>query len=206
MQLDQVLRFDDSSFELFLYYGQVNDKKSSFSIEVPLTISFHSIIQWILTWYSLSFLKVTMAYSDTYASSYSTSVLVNDVDLTVTCGNTTFYPNEWEWWILFTFRLSEADHYNNVEVTSLSEEQLQAACKDPEQGKAIITVTSHSLSTKYQPVSIVITGDFKFESVTVTDDKTKDYKDVPSKIYNTEVIMMIVVAVIVVCAIVYCIM
>lgn len=102
--------------------------------------------------------------------------------------------------------MSEADHYNNVEVTSLSEEQLQAACKDPEQGKAIITVTSHSLSTKYQPVSIVITGDFKFESVTVTDDKTKDYKDVPSKIYNTEVIMMIVVAVIVVCAIVYCIM
>lgn len=45
MQLDQVLRFDDSPFELFLYYGQVNDKKSSFSIEVPLTISFHSIIQ-----------------------------------------------------------------------------------------------------------------------------------------------------------------
>lgn len=35
-----------------------------------------------------------MAYSDTYASSYSTSVLVNDVDLTVTCGITTFYPNE----------------------------------------------------------------------------------------------------------------
>lgn len=91
-------------------------------------------------------------------------------------------------------------------MTSLSGEQLQTACKDQEQAKAVITVTSHSLSTKYQPVSIVITGDFKFESVTVTDDKTKDYEDIPSKIRNTEVIVMIVVGVIVVCAIVYCIM
>lgn len=93
-----------------------------------------------------------------------------------------------------------------MEVTSLSEEQLQTACKDQEQVKAVITVTSHSLSTKYQPVSVVITGDFKFESVTVTDDKTKDYEDIPSKIRNTEVIVMIVVGIIVVCAIVYCIM
>ena len=40
MQLDTVLRFDESPFELFLYYGQINDKKESFSIEVPLNISF----------------------------------------------------------------------------------------------------------------------------------------------------------------------
>ena len=40
VQLDQILRVKDSPFELFLYYGQVNDKKQSFSIQVPLTISF----------------------------------------------------------------------------------------------------------------------------------------------------------------------
>ena len=41
VQLDQVLRFDESPFELYLYYGQVHNKKESFSIKVPLTISFH---------------------------------------------------------------------------------------------------------------------------------------------------------------------
>ena len=41
VQLDQVLRFDESPFELYLYYGQVHKKKESFSIKVPLTISFH---------------------------------------------------------------------------------------------------------------------------------------------------------------------
>ena len=39
VQLDRVLRFDDSDFELFLYYGQVNKKKKEFSIRVPLKIS-----------------------------------------------------------------------------------------------------------------------------------------------------------------------
>ena len=40
LQLNQILRFDDSDFELFLYYGQVNDKKSSVTVTVPLDISF----------------------------------------------------------------------------------------------------------------------------------------------------------------------
>ena len=39
VQLDRVLRFDESKFELFLYYGQINDKKEAFSIRVPLKIS-----------------------------------------------------------------------------------------------------------------------------------------------------------------------
>lgn len=43
MQLDQVFHFSDSAFELFLYYGQVHKKKSSFTIEVPLSISFVSL-------------------------------------------------------------------------------------------------------------------------------------------------------------------
>lgn len=39
LQLDKILRFDDSDFELFLYYGQVNDKKSTVTVTVPLDIS-----------------------------------------------------------------------------------------------------------------------------------------------------------------------
>ena len=40
-------------------------------------------------------------------------------------------------------------------------------------------VKKHSLSSKFQPVSIVIRGDFDFDGVTVEDDKTKDESDVP---------------------------
>ena len=39
VQLDRVLRFNESDFELFLYYGQVNNKKEEFLIRVPLKIS-----------------------------------------------------------------------------------------------------------------------------------------------------------------------
>ena len=39
LQLNKILRFDDSEFELFLYYGQVNDKKSTVTVTVPLDIS-----------------------------------------------------------------------------------------------------------------------------------------------------------------------
>ena len=39
VQLDRVLRFDESDFELFLYYGQVNRKKKEFTIRVPVKIS-----------------------------------------------------------------------------------------------------------------------------------------------------------------------
>ena len=39
VQLDRVLRFNESDFELFLYYGQINNKKEEFLIRVPLKIS-----------------------------------------------------------------------------------------------------------------------------------------------------------------------
>ena len=39
VQLDNVLHFDDSPFELFLYYGQINDKKSEVKFTIPLKIS-----------------------------------------------------------------------------------------------------------------------------------------------------------------------
>ena len=40
---------------------------------------------------------------------------------------------------------------------------------------------SHVLSTKFQPVSLVITGDFDFDKVKVEDDTAQDYEDVPGK-------------------------
>lgn len=39
IQLDQVLHFDDSDFELFLYYGQINKQKEKIIFKIPLTIS-----------------------------------------------------------------------------------------------------------------------------------------------------------------------
>ena len=41
-----------------------------------------------------TFFKVTMAYSDTFSSTSSQNVLINDVGLTVKIGSTTYYPNE----------------------------------------------------------------------------------------------------------------
>ena len=39
VQLDQVLRFDESKFELFLYYGQINKKKENVVFRIPIKIS-----------------------------------------------------------------------------------------------------------------------------------------------------------------------
>ena len=49
VQLDRVLRFNESDFELFLYYGQVNKKKEEFLIRVPLKIFLHALHQWFFT-------------------------------------------------------------------------------------------------------------------------------------------------------------
>lgn len=40
VQLDNILRVDESDFELFLYYGQINDRKEEIVITVPISISF----------------------------------------------------------------------------------------------------------------------------------------------------------------------
>lgn len=38
VQLDRVLYYDgESDFELFLYYGQINEKKESFTLEFTIT-------------------------------------------------------------------------------------------------------------------------------------------------------------------------
>ena len=41
VQLDQVIKVSESPFELFLYYGQLNDKKEEVTITVPISISFY---------------------------------------------------------------------------------------------------------------------------------------------------------------------
>lgn len=102
--------------------------------------------------------------------------------------------------MLIIYRLSKADRYNNVEVTSISSKQLQNAFKGQKQQKAIIKVTSHSLSTNYQPVSIVITGKFKYDSVVVKDDTSNDYEDVPESMssFSWWIVIIIIVAIVVV--------
>ena len=44
VQLDRVLRYNESDFELFLYYGQINNKKEEFVVRLPLKISFALVL------------------------------------------------------------------------------------------------------------------------------------------------------------------
>ena len=122
-----------------------------------------------------------MAYTDYPADTSSRNVLVNDVDLTVTdVGNSRVaYPNECIREKSLRHRLRENDRYNNVEVVKLTSDELRKLCGTT--AEVIVHVKRYSLSTKFQPVSLVITGDFDFDSVKVEDDTNKDYKDVPEK-------------------------
>ena len=103
-------------------------------------------------------------------------------------------------------RLNEPDHYNNVEVISLSKSTLQKVCPSSGNCEATVEIKRYSLSTKYQPVSVVITGEFVFDSVSVNDDTSKNYKDVPGGSgINWLLIVIIVIAVIIVVAICCCV-
>ena len=66
-----------------------------------------------------------------------------------------------------------------MEVVKLTSDELRTLCGTT--AEVIVHVKRYSLSTKYQPVSLVITGDFNFDSVKVEDDTTKDYEDEPGK-------------------------
>ena len=79
MQLDRVLRFNESDFELFLYYGQVNKNKEEFSIRVPLKISLCALHQWFFT-AVVSGPQSGHGVTDYQAAWLSSNVLVNDVD------------------------------------------------------------------------------------------------------------------------------
>ena len=66
---------------------------------------------------------------------------------------------------------------NNVEVIRLNTTQLATMAGENANPTAIINIQSHMLTTQFQPVSIVITGMFEFNAVTVHDDISKNYED-----------------------------
>ena len=122
-----------------------------------------------------------MAYTDYPAAWMSRDVLVNDVDLTVTDvdGKKVAYPNECGMGGRVSRRRNSADRENNVEVVKLPTDKLFMLCRNTLE--VIVHVRRHALSTKFQPVSLVITGDFDFDKVKVEDDTAQDYEDVPGK-------------------------
>ena len=74
-------------------------------------------------------------------------------------------------------RRNGPDRENNVEVVKLSSQQLETLCGSTRE--VVVHVKRYSLSTKYQPVSIVITGDFDFDGVKVEDNTSLNMPDVP---------------------------
>ena len=109
------------------------------------------------------------------------------------------------WTLMCVFnRLDEADRYNNVEVISLDEARLDELVGGTANPVVVITVQSHSLSTKYQPVSIVVTGQFSFASVVVKDDKTNDYEDKITIPVDLEMIVLIGIIVVLVILLIFC--
>ena len=81
-----------------------------------------------------------------------------------------------------------------MEVISLSHDTLETACTGQGSCLATVEIKRYSLSTQYQPVSVVITGDFVFDSVSVKDDTSHDFIDEP---YSSEIIWTTVVAAVV---------
>ena len=103
-------------------------------------------------------------------------------------------------------RLNEPDHYNNVEVISLSKSTLQKVCPSSGNCESTVEIKRYSLSTKYQPVSVVITGEFRYDSVVLNDDTSNNYTDVPAKIKDVDLIMKIIFVIVVILLIVAFIM
>ena len=99
-------------------------------------------------------------------------------------------------------RLSEPDQYNNVEVIFIGEEQLKQLVGDERNPEAVITVTSRLLHTKFQPVSVVVTGQFEFDSVKVKDWKIYNYPDKVKESADVGVVVLICVVLVVLVGIV----
>lgn len=72
-------------------------------------------------------------------------------------------------------RLDVPDDDNNVQVISLSAEDVRTLVQISTTLR--VKITRRSLSTLAQPVSIVVTGAFDFDSVVVNDDTSKDESD-----------------------------
>lgn len=101
-----------------------------------------------------------------------------------------------------TCRLGEPDQYNNVEVIFIRGEQLKEVTGGVQDPEAVITVTSRLLHTKYQPVSVVITGQFEFDSVKVKDWKIYNYADKVKESADVGVIVAICVVLVLISGVV----
>ena len=69
-------------------------------------------------------------------------------------------------------RLTVPDDKNNVQVISLTSEDVQTLMQQSTTLR--VKVTRRSLNTLSQPVSIVVTGAFNFNAVEVSDDTSQD--------------------------------
>ena len=69
-------------------------------------------------------------------------------------------------------RLTVPDDKNNVQVISLTSEDVQTLMQQSTTLR--VKVTRRSLNTLSQPVSIVVTGAFNFDTVEVSDDTSQD--------------------------------
>lgn len=69
-------------------------------------------------------------------------------------------------------RLTVPDDKNNVQVISLTSEDVQTLVQQSTTLR--VKVTRRSLNTLSQPVSIVVTGAFNFNAVEVSDDTSQD--------------------------------
>lgn len=84
---------------------------------------------------------------------------------------------------MIEYRLDGPDDYNNVQVISLSATDVQTMVK--QSTKLLVTVTRRSLSTSMQPVSVVVTGGFDFDSVIMNDNANGNEEDNPKKIITS---------------------
>ncbi|KNB46743.1 Peptidase S8/S53 domain-containing protein [Blastocystis sp. subtype 4] len=177
VQLDQVLRFDDSDFELFLYYGQINKKKENVVFRIPL--------------YDTKAFKATMVYTDPPVSETSSNLLGNDIDMTIKIegSSSVLYPNGG----------ASEDRYNNIEQITIPEGELS------EGRVVIVTISRYNLIKKLQPFSVVFTGSFDVDKIEITDDTSKNEKDEPQSQRSNGIniaVVIVILAIIIILVIV----
>ena len=75
--------------------------------------------------------------------------------------------------------MNKEDDVNNLEQITLSTAALKDLFAASQQGTLTITLSRSILQSKYQPFSIVVTGDFEYEKVVVVDQTDLDYENKP---------------------------
>ncbi|HEY77076.1 MAG TPA: S8 family serine peptidase, partial [Thermoflexia bacterium] len=94
------------------------------------------------------YLRATLAWDDPAAAAYSSGAIINDLDLEVTCGATTYYP-----WVLDPSN-PENDATTGVNIRDNIE---QVLITDPPVGNCTVRVRGNKASTLPQEYSLVIT-------------------------------------------------